>query len=153
VASPARILRYRLPGDGPPEEFAYRVEPVEGAPPAGAFRVNGLSDLVALSADRLLALERQYVAGLGNGARLYLVTLAGATEVSGLEGLGRSGVAFAGKRRVADLGGLGFPLDNLEGMAFGPRLADGRRLLVLVSDDNFSPDQRTQVVAIAVDGL
>ncbi len=41
--------------------------------------------------------------------------------------------------------------DNLEGMTFGPDLPDGRRLLLLVSDDNFNHDsQRTHVVAFAV---
>ena len=41
--------------------------------------------------------------------------------------------------------------DNIEGMAWGPSLADGRRLLVLISDDNFNPTQRpTQVIFIAV---
>jgi hypothetical protein len=34
-------------------------------------------------------------------------------------------------------------LDNFEGMAFGPDLPDGARTLLLVSDDNFNPHQRT----------
>jgi 3-phytase len=36
-------------------------------------------------------------------------------------------------------------------MTFGPDLPDGRRLLLMVSDDNFSDEQRTQVVAFAVE--
>ena len=36
-------------------------------------------------------------------------------------------------------------IDNMEGMAFGPTLPDGRRLLVLVSDDNFDPKYGTRV--------
>ena len=42
------------------------------------------------------------------------------------------------KTLLYDLGTLGIRLDNVEGMTFGPTLADGRRSLVLVADDNFS---------------
>ena len=41
------------------------------------------------------------------------------------------------------------PLDNVEGMAFGPDLGDGRRSLVLVSDNNFAPAQFTQFLLFA----
>ncbi|MDB9503802.1 esterase-like activity of phytase family protein, partial [Spirulina major CS-329] len=48
------------------------------------------------------------------------------------------------KRLLLDLSTLPIPLDNLEGMTLGPRLADGSSLLVLVSDNNFSAEQVTQ---------
>jgi hypothetical protein len=52
----------------------------------------------------------------------------------------------------ADLGRHRVAIDNLEGMALGPPLADGRRSLVIVADDNFSPiGQRTLFVAYALD--
>jgi hypothetical protein len=41
-------------------------------------------------------------------------------------------------------------LDNFEGMAFGPALADGSRSLLVVSDDNFSPRQRTSFLIFRV---
>jgi hypothetical protein len=41
-------------------------------------------------------------------------------------------------------------LDNFEGLAWGPRLADGRQTLILVSDDNFSVRQRTWFLAFAI---
>ena len=47
---------------------------------------------------------------------------------------------------------LGIPLDNVEGMTFGPRLADGRRTLLLVSDNNFAPAQFTQFLLFAFSG-
>jgi predicted extracellular nuclease len=55
------------------------------------------------------------------------------------------------KRLLLDFARLGVPLDNVEGMAFGPPLADGRQSLVMVSDDNFAAHQRTQVLAFALD--
>ncbi|MEM6840530.1 MAG: esterase-like activity of phytase family protein, partial [Cyanobacteria bacterium P01_C01_bin.120] len=36
-------------------------------------------------------------------------------------------------------------IDNLEGMTLGPPLPDGSATLWLISDDNFSDDQTTQV--------
>ena len=44
---------------------------------------------------------------------------------------------------------FGIPLDNVEGMTFGPNLPDGRRSLILVSDNNFDPLAFTQFLAFA----
>jgi hypothetical protein len=41
-------------------------------------------------------------------------------------------------------------VDNLEGMSWGPTLANGHRSLVLISDDNFSADEVTQLLAFEV---
>jgi hypothetical protein len=46
---------------------------------------------------------------------------------------------------------LGVDPDNLEGMAWGPTLPDGRALLIVISDNNFNPDQTTQFIALAVE--
>ncbi|KAB2964152.1 MAG: hypothetical protein F9K18_07790 [Thermoanaerobaculia bacterium] len=154
VASPARILRWRLDSPGaPPSEFVYRVEPISVTPPdESAFRTNGLVELVALSPTRLLALERQFVSGVGVEARIYRVDLEGATNVAGIDRIDAAGVIPARKQEWIDLGELGVPLDNLEGMAFGPPLPDGRRALVLIADENFDPTaQRALAVAFAAD--
>jgi hypothetical protein len=54
------------------------------------------------------------------------------------------------KTLLLDFADLGIAPDNLEGMTFGPRLADGRRLLVVISDNNFNPLQTTQFIALAL---
>ena len=41
-------------------------------------------------------------------------------------------------------------LDNIEGITFGPTLANGHRTLLLISDDNFSKYQRTQALAFEI---
>ena len=56
----------------------------------------------------------------------------------------------AEKTLLLDLDVLGIPLDNVEGMAFGKKLPDGRRSLILVSDNNFSPTAFTQFLLFAV---
>ena len=52
---------------------------------------------------------------------------------------------------MLDFDELGITLDNVEGMTFGPDLPDGRRTLVLVSDDNFSETQVTQFLGFGLD--
>lgn len=153
VASLARILRFPLDRPAAPEEIAYRVEGVRAAPrEPSAFRINGLNDLVDLGGGRLLALERQFVDGVGNEVRLYRGEWGRATPVGGRAALGDGAVEPAPKELLLDFAALGVELDNFEGMALGPRLADGRRLLLVVSDDNFNPRwQRTLFFAFAVD--
>ena len=158
VASPSRLLRWRLrpdgePAEAAPSEYLYRVEGVSVTPPnPSAFRVNGLVELVALSPTHLLALERQFVSGVGVDIRLYRVDLDGATEISGRDGPFDAATVPARKVLLFDFADLGIPLDNLEGMTFGPVLPDGRRSFVVIADDNFdAAAQRTLVVAFAVD--
>ncbi|MDX1503648.1 MAG: esterase-like activity of phytase family protein [Thermoanaerobaculia bacterium] len=148
----ARIVRYALGSRRPRAQFVYEIEPVVEAPrPPDGFRTNGLVDLLALDEHRLLALERAYSEGVGNSARLYLVSTERADDVRGRGSLavGRPPRPVE-KRLLLDLGELGLVLDNLEGMAWGGPLPDGRRTLVLVSDDNFNAAQVTQVLALAV---
>ena len=86
-------------------------------------------------------MERSFSVGApdtGNTIRIYKVSLPG-----------RGGTAS--KEQTFDLDELGIPLDNVEGMTFGPRLPDGRRSVVLVSDDNFAANQFTQFLLFAID--
>jgi 3-phytase/alkaline phosphatase D len=77
----------------------------------------------------------------------------GATDVSGRRALPENYDPMP-KTLVADLEqDLGVDPDNVEGMILGPVLADGRRALILVSDNNFSESQITQFIALAVELL
>ncbi len=44
-------------------------------------------------------------------------------------------------------------VDNVEGITPGPCLPDGRRTVLLVSDDNFSSVQTTRFLAFAATGI
>jgi hypothetical protein len=148
--SPVRLLRFdRRAGGGftAGTQYVYEVERIRGKLGHG-FAVRGLSDLLVLPDGDLLALEREYAFGRGFRIQLYRVSLAGATDVSGLESL--RGKSWQGVRKTLlfDFARAGFVADNLEGMTFGPDLADGSRTLVLVSDNNFEPLQKTQIVAL-----
>ena len=54
------------------------------------------------------------------------------------------------KRLLLDFDTLTIGSDNLEGLCFGPTLANGHRTLVLISDDNFNRGQATQFLAFEV---
>ncbi|MFL6235781.1 MAG: esterase-like activity of phytase family protein [Thermoanaerobaculia bacterium] len=147
--SPVRLLRYERRDGGfvPGAQFVYQVDPLRQKA-GGGFQTRGLSDLLALPGGDLLALEREYVEGRGLAIQVFRISLAGATDVSGLESLTGQSWTPARKTLVYDFARSGLVPDNIEGMAFGPRLPDGSRTLVLVSDNNFNPLEKTQIVAL-----
>ena len=155
VESPARLLRYNLKTGRPDRQYLYWTDPVAEPPvPPTDFAVNGLVELLALDKHSYLAMERSFsvgAPGTGNTIKLYTLELSGAQNIGGRESLaGQLGrIEPARKTLLLDLDVLGIPLDNVEGMAFGPDLADGRRTLVLVSDNNFAPAQFTQFLLFA----
>jgi hypothetical protein len=159
----ARILEYRLSSGRPGSEYVYVVNPVAEAPvPADQFRVNGLVELLPLdNLGTMLALERSFsvgAPGLGNTIWLYEIDTQGATDVSSYFSLYPNGanqppISFVpvSKRLILNVeADLGIEPDNIEGMAFGPALPDGRLPLVLVSDNNFAASQSTQFIVLAV---
>lgn len=150
----SRILQYNLITGQPEQEFLYITDPVAAEPnPIGSFSTNGLVDLLAVSSNRLLSLERSFSTGVGNTIKLYDVSLEEADDVSNinsLETIDLSKVEPARKTLLIDFNQLNIPLDNIEGIAFGPVLEDGRRLLVVVSDNNFSKTQSTQILVFGI---
>lgn len=152
--SPTRLLRLDVASGEPAGELLYLADPV-AAPPLvpGALTVAGLVELLALDGESLLALERSYSAGVGNSIRLYRISLAGADPIAGRRRLDLAAEPLQPvcKELLLDLAELGLALDNLEGMTLGPTLPDGRRSLVLVSDDNFNPLQVSQFLAFALE--
>jgi hypothetical protein len=151
TGSPARILRYHLGHGGSDREYVYPTDPV--AAPSTVFTVNGLVELLPLNNEFLLAMERSFSVGAGNTIRIYRVALPGATNVSGDADLDNvTGLRQAQKTLLLELPAAvgGQPLDNVEGMTRGPRLPDGRTSVLLVSDNNFTPGQDSQVLLLAL---
>lgn len=141
-----RVTRFDVDTDQPAAQYAYPLDPVSAGPGGD----NGLTDLVALDDQTLLAVERGY--GTRTAARIYRVSAGDATDVLMRPSLSSGPVTPMTKTLVVDLSntpGLS-PLDNIEGITLGPTLPDGRQSVVLVSDDNFSPTQITQLLAFAM---
>jgi hypothetical protein len=158
----SRLLELVPSGRGwrPARELAYPLEPLP--PLAASFgdqtSITGLVDLVAMSTDRFLAMERSYIGGRGggqgrnaNGIRVFEVNIAGADDIAHVGSLRYlRTVRGVHKTLVLDLAELAPQLgprlknlENFEGMCYGPTLPDGNASVILVSDDNFSPHQST----------
>ncbi|MEO1685750.1 MAG: phytase, partial [Cyanobacteria bacterium J06631_12] len=166
----SRILKYDLTTGEPVTSFVYEIEPVPEVPdPADAFRTNGLVELLAVDNNgTLLALERGFSVGKGNTVKLFEIQTQGALDVLNTSDLFREApleddgeILPPGpfeidpaviKREILDIeADLGIAPDNLEALAFGPTLPDGRQSLIIASDNNFNPTQFTQFLAFAVD--
>ena len=151
--SPCRILRYDAVSGNPEASFLYITEPLAaGANPAGKLTGSGLVDLLAIDENRLVSLERAFSLETGTTIKLFEISLEKGDRIEGLESLkSRLGeVSPAQKRLLLDLETLKVPLDNIEGLTLGPLLGDGSRGLILVSDNNFSPLQETQILGFKI---
>jgi hypothetical protein len=136
-------------------QVAFPVDAIPSAPAAGKLADNGISDMLAVDDHRFLIVERAAVPGpdnvYANYIRIYEMDISGATDTRSIRSLRNGNYVPASKRLVLDLNQLNLPrLDNIEGIAWGPKLANGNDSLVLVSDDNFNPAQVTQFLAFEV---
>ncbi len=137
-------------------QYAYPQDKIFAAPnPPGAFSTTGVSSLLAVDQGdptRYLVMERAFVTGVGNKIRIYEIDTNGATNIAKTPSLADAKkVKPVKKRLLADLADFKLStVDNVEGMTWGPRLPNGERSLVLVSDNNFAATQVTQFIALAV---
>ena len=139
-----RLIEFEPSGTSwkPGRQWRYTMSPtltVDGYPTACSDGENGLVDLLAITETTLVALERACwlnAAGTlpANAVQVFAVTLSG-NEARKTRLLNLSTLAPQLSPEMAQL-------DNFEGLAFGPAVG-GRRTLLLMSDDNFRPTQRT----------
>ncbi|MES2414090.1 MAG: esterase-like activity of phytase family protein [Pseudomonadota bacterium] len=157
---PCRLTQIDLASGRPLRQLAYIPDAIPRAPqPAMAPANNGISEVLMLDANRMLVLERAYMAGYdtasANSLRLYLVDTLQGSNTLDMPALPGANYQPVNKLLLADFTAFVGPgtgtrlarLDNTEGMCWGPRLANGNRSLVFISDDNFSARQITQLLA------
>ncbi|MEU8379131.1 esterase-like activity of phytase family protein [Streptosporangium sp. NPDC048865] len=140
--------------DGRPRgQYAYPIDKLPAAPiPPTGKSDSGVSELLAIDDNRYLALERSWIEGVGYRAKLYEIDLRGATNVLTRDSLAGRPYRPVSKRLVSDFGTMRSPLQNLESLAWGPRLRNGECTLVVGSDDNFDSNEATQFLAFAARG-
>jgi hypothetical protein len=153
----SRITRFEREADGRfgplRAQFAYRIDPIPtGHAWTSVHAQTGISEILAVDAHRFLVLERAFVLGPHWHIRLFEADLEGATDIQAIDSLVDPAASFApmAKKLVLDFDTVVGPIDNLEGLCFGPTLPNGHRTLVLVSDDNFSAGQTTQLLAFEI---
>lgn len=148
-----RIVKYDMATGEAVGQYAYKFERT------GQGR--GVSELIALGNDKFLMLERNN-RGLGVGAtfatadkNIFQIDLAGATDISNITITGGlvlpTGVVAVGKsakiidldaNTLAELGNKS--PEKWEGIAIGPRLDNGKYLILTGSDNDYSVTQNDQ---------
>ncbi len=145
--SPVRITYLNKTTGVAEQQFAYELDPVAREATLGTtFEVNGLVEILAYDENKFLALERSFASGYldgGNNVKIYKVDASNATNILSLESLANATYTKATKTLLFDFETIRSQLtrttvDNLEGITFGPKLADGSRSLVVISDNNFN---------------
>jgi hypothetical protein len=165
----ARLLKIDLQ-TGASFEHVYLVEAINQG--------RGVNDILAINDHEFLVVERDNRslvptppnnAQTPNFKRIYKINLAGATDVSGVASLPATGAELAGlgivpatKSLFIDLLDASYQVsatqiirdviaEKIEGLAWGPDLADGRHLLYVISDNDLYPGRPTQIFAFAID--
>lgn len=139
-----RLTVYDTATGMPRAEYAYQLDPADpGADGRGA------TEILAVGDGTFLTLERGYVPGQGTRGKLYRVRLGAATDVLGRPTLDGREVTVE-KEELPDFSPHGENPDNIEGMTWGPDQPDGRRTLLVTTDDNFSRSQRSLVHTVAL---
>lgn len=146
-----RILELPVAG-GETRELVYTLESAS----------NGVSEIVAVNDHQFLVLERDGKGGMETQCKkLFLIDVSPASDVSSIASLPTKGlpdgIKPVSKKLFLDmldpqfgLKGVDFP-EKIEGLAFGPDLPDGRRLLIVTADNDFVATAPFRVYAFAIE--
>lgn len=147
-----RILRIDL-ASGDASEFVYPLESLKTA----------VSELLCVNERQALVLDRDSEAGeLARIKRLVLIDFEGATDVSQIKSLPSrvddlpAEIRPVTKRLFLDLLDPRFGIAGekapakIEGLTFGPDLADGRKTLLVAVDNDCEEEQPTRIYVFAV---
>jgi hypothetical protein len=156
-----RILKINLL-TGKTKEYVYVLDAIN--------RGQGVSEILAINDHEFLVLERDNRSQLKPGdpqdptcKTIYKIDLDGATDVSGTAVLPATGGELAGLGITpvsktpfldlldADFGVKSTIAEKIEGLAWGPDLADGRHVLYVISDNDLDQTLDTQIYAFAID--
>lgn len=147
----SRIVTVQL-STGRTKEFVYQLDSTS----------NGISEILAVDAQRFLVLERDSLGGVETKCKkVFLINMEGASDVSEIASLPAKQlpdeVKPVQKKLLVDLlqpsyglAGASFP-EKVEGLAFGPDLADGRKLLIVTADNDFVATVPFRVFAFAIE--
>lgn len=118
---------------------------------------NTVSEIVAINDHEFLVDERDGDGGAASVKNIYRIDISGVTDVSQIASLPANGlpagvVAVQKSSNVllnlAAILGVNTP-EKIEGLAFGPDLADGRHLLLITNDNDFLNGQANNIYAFA----
>jgi hypothetical protein len=144
-----RIYQYDVASKKNTAQYAYHLEPIAyPATPETAFKINGVPDIYAIGNNQLIVLERSFSSGrLPCTLKVFLADLNGAEDIKENSSLIINPVTKPIKKKLLlNMDDLKSYTDNIEGVTFGPTLANGHRTLIFVSDNNFASFEKTQLL-------
>lgn len=143
--SPVRFTYFDKKSKKATKEYIYQLSPIT-KPNKGDFNLNGVTDILEFKNNHFLVIERTYQSDFGaygNTVNIYHAyvdeTTTSSLQINSL----KSTPYFPLKKElVFEFDTIKSKLtegivDNIEGITFGPKLNNGNRSLILVSDDNF----------------
>lgn len=162
TTSPVRFTYFDTHTKKPVKQFAYQLGRLRKMPLL-PFGINGVSGITEIAPETFLVIERGYSAGHGNRGNRIIIYLADAKHATNTLNLpelkskiGKE-VIPAEKTLIFDFNTIRKQLkhrfaDNIEGIVFGPKLANGNQSLLLISDNNFNVynEQINQIILMEV---
>ncbi len=148
-----RLYQYDVETRNNIAQYAYPLEPV--ARPTilpNTFKVNGVSEILSVNDHQLLFVERSFSTGrLACTIKIFITDLGNAENIIANPSLIENPpVNYLTKKLILNTDDLGIYIDNVEGVTFGPTLPNGHRTLVFVTDNNFVPLEKTQLLLFEV---
>ncbi len=155
-ASTTRIILYK--DLVPSKEVAYKLEQIDADKSVDLNQPDsGLVDIAAFDDKTFYSMERTYIPFSNkNIIRIFKCTIGPTTtDISKINSLKNAAYETITKELVANLDDYlvqmnPHSLDNIEGITFGPTLANGNQTLIVVSDNNFGKGQRTLFIAFEI---
>jgi len=148
-----RIIKFDMATKKTVAQYAYSIDPVAFPPIIpSSFKVNGISDILSVSENQFLIIERSFSTGrLGCTIKVFLADISSAENINDLDSLKNKSIKKASKRLLLNMEDLGIYIDNIEGVTFGPTLSNGKRSLIFIADNNFNPLERTQFLLFEIE--
>ena len=143
--SPIRITYFDNQTKKATRQFAYQLEKID-KPAKGKINLNGVTAILEYAKNKFFVVERIYQSGygsLGNTVRVFKAEIDNkSTNTLDSQSLKKTGYTPLKKELLFDFESVKSQLtdeiiDNIEGITFGPKLSNGNKSLILVSDDNF----------------
>ncbi|QTE22419.1 esterase-like activity of phytase family protein [Polaribacter cellanae] len=143
--SPIRITYFDKKTNKATKQFAYQLEYIT-KPAKGNLNLNGVTAILEYEENCFFVIERTYQSGYGSYGNIIRIFDAQIEENStnsiAIDSLSNTAFLPLKKRLLFNFEDVKDKLtdgiiDNIEGITFGPKLANGNKSLILVSDDNF----------------
>lgn len=141
-------------------EYAYQVDALAKDDQKGSEVFRGVSEILSLDEKKILVLERGVrltSRGLAPTGAIYLADLSAAQDVSHVANLSEHAVKAISKKKLVDFEKdlskerAAVAVENFEGLAWGPTLPNGKKSLLVISDNNFAKGKKTEFLVFSVE--